>query len=155
MAYFKDDESNWWGWGYGAGESARGAEGGGGGTMGGTNTGVTGPNDLPVSGTPLPPHLSRGELAAENHRLYLDNMRLWDCLALFRTDPSLTCQGAINAIFTLDDNAYLRQFPGKSAIIIGSVFCVRGFFHSSCTYSSYMVICDTCEGHDARTGKRG
>ena len=109
MAY-KDDWSERWGWGYGGGESERGAVGG---ETGGAGCGLTNPAVVASSRVPHSPHLSRGELAAENRRLYLDNMRLWDCLALFRTDPSLTCQGAINTIFTLNDNEYLRQFPGE------------------------------------------
>ena len=101
MAY-KEEWPDRWGWGHGGGESERGAVGG---AEGVASYGVTNPGRK---------SLSCGELAAENRRLYLDNMRLWDCLALFRTDPCLTCQGAINTIFTLDDNEYLREFPGES-----------------------------------------
>ncbi|GFR62509.1 hypothetical protein ElyMa_000131800 [Elysia marginata] len=113
MAY-NDEWSEWWGWSHGGGESERGAVGG---EMGGASCGTANPHTVTSRRLLSSPHLSRGELAAENRRLYVDNMRLWDCLALFRTDPSLTCQGAINTIFTLNDNEYLRQFPDTQQLL--------------------------------------
>ncbi|CAL1538225.1 unnamed protein product [Lymnaea stagnalis] len=47
----------------------------------------------------------------ENRRLYMDNLRLWDCLTLIRSEPNLTCQNAINLVFSLRDNDYLISFP--------------------------------------------
>ena len=49
--------------------------------------------------------------ARESHRLYLDNLKLWDCLALVRSDVSMSCQSAINLIFSLSNTDYLRAFP--------------------------------------------
>ncbi|XP_059157865.1 uncharacterized protein LOC131942150 [Physella acuta] len=47
----------------------------------------------------------------ENHHLYMDNLRLWDCLTLVRSEPSLGCQNAINLVFGLQENEYLISFP--------------------------------------------
>ncbi|RUS73452.1 hypothetical protein EGW08_018789 [Elysia chlorotica] len=101
----KDDRTECWGWSHGGGESERDAEGG---EEGATTYGLS---------NACSAKRSSAELAAENRRLHLDNMRLWDCLALFRSDPSLTCQGAINTIFTLNDTEYLREFPDTQQLL--------------------------------------
>ncbi|KAH9513815.1 hypothetical protein Btru_031468 [Bulinus truncatus] len=54
----------------------------------------------------------------ENRRLYMDNLRLWDCLTLIRSDPSITCQSAINLVFGLRDSEYLISFPDTHQLML-------------------------------------
>ncbi|BFZ15226.1 hypothetical protein BsWGS_18265 [Bradybaena similaris] len=66
----------------------------------------------------------------ENRRLYMDNLRLWDCLTLVRSDPTVTCQNAIKLVFNLDDEEYFRMFPDTRQLML-LMFPGGVVFHSS------------------------
>ncbi|KAK6975798.1 hypothetical protein BgiMline_022182 [Biomphalaria glabrata] len=54
----------------------------------------------------------------DNRRVYMDNLRLWDCLTLIRSDPSMSCQSAINLVFSLRDSEYLVSFPDTHQLML-------------------------------------
>lgn len=47
-------------------------------------------------------------------QLFLDNARMWDCLCLMKSDPTLLCEFAIRVIFSLDDFQFLSSAQGKT-----------------------------------------
>ncbi|CAG5136857.1 unnamed protein product [Candidula unifasciata] len=60
----------------------------------------------------------------------MDNLRLWDCLTLVRSDPTMTCQNAIKLVFSLDDDEYFRMFPDTRQLML-LMFPGGVVYHSS------------------------